>query len=451
MSQVRAELLEEKPFRLMIKLCVPAIIGMLVVGLYSFMDAVFVGQLIDENAMGAVSVAYPFTLINNGIATLVGIGSASILSRAIGKKDYDTVDKIMGNLLVLILVLSLIVSIIGIVFTRQILSISGASGEILNLAERYLKIVFLGSAFVNFAQSANMVMRGEGLLKKAMIIMGLGAVINIVLDPILISLMGERGIEGAAIATVTAQIIQAIVTIAYFVKKSKTVRIHRIRLELSFLPQIFSVGVSAMLMQVMSMVQQTILYNTAAAYGSDTQIILMGAALRIQAFSFIPLWGMSQGLQPVVGTNYGAKLFDRVKKSTNIFILGAVVLALLFWVPIQLAPKAVLSLFIKDTAIVTEGVGNFRLMYSIFPALGIMIMGLTFFQAIGKGSKASVLVLLRQLVLFIPLALLLPKTMGIVGVWAASPLTDGLVLILTIAFLALEYRRMNNTEKKSLI
>ncbi|MDK2813425.1 MAG: hypothetical protein PWQ08_680 [Clostridiales bacterium] len=447
MSQVRAELLEEKPFRLMIKLCVPAIIGMLVVGLYSFMDAVFVGQLIDENAMGAVSVAYPFTLINNGIATLVGIGSASILSRAIGKKDYDTVDKIMGNLLVLILVLSLIVSIIGIVFTRQILSISGASGEILNLAERYLKIVFLGSAFVNFAQSANMVMRGEGLLKKAMIIMGLGAVINIVLDPILISLMGERGIEGAAIATVTAQIIQAIITIAYFVKKSKTVRIHRIRLELSFLPQIFSVGVSAMLMQVMSMVQQTILYNTAAAYGSDTQIILMGAALRIQAFSFIPLWGMSQGLQPVVGTNYGAKLFDRVKKSTNIFILGAVVLALLFWVPIQLAPKAVLSLFIKDATIVAGGVGNFRLMYSIFPALGIMIMGLTFFQAIGKGSKASVLVLLRQLVLFIPLALLLPKIMGIVGVWAASPLTDGLVLILTIAFLALEYRRMNIAEK----
>ena len=449
MSQVRAELLEEKPFRLMIKLCIPAIIGMLVVGLYSFMDAVFVGQLIDENAMGAISVAYPFTLINNGIATLVGIGSASILSRAIGKKDYDTVDKIMGNLLVLILVLSLIVSIIGIVFTRQILSISGASGEILNLAERYLKIVFLGSAFVNFAQSANMVMRGEGLLKKAMIIMGLGAVINIVLDPILISLMGERGIEGAAIATVTAQIIQAIITIAYFVKKSKTVRIHRIRLELSFLPQIFSVGVSAMLMQVMSMVQQTILYNTAAAYGSDTQIILMGAALRIQAFSFIPLWGMSQGLQPVVGTNYGAKLFDRVKKSTNIFMLGAVVLALLFWVPIQLAPKAVLSLFIKDATIVAEGVGNFRLMYSIFPALGIMIMGLTFFQAIGKGSKASVLVLLRQLVLFIPLALLLPKIMGIVGVWAASPLTDGLVLILTIAFLALEYRCMNHAEKES--
>ena len=125
-------------------------------------------------------------------------------------------------------------------------------------------------------------------------------------------------------------------------------------------------------------------------------------------------------------------------------------MALLFWVPIQLAPKAVLSLFIKDATIVAEGVGNFRLMYSIFPALGIMIMGLTFFQAIGKGSKASVLVLLRQLVLFIPLALLLPKIMGIVGVWAASPLTDGLVLILTIAFLALEYRRMNNTEKKSL-
>ncbi len=137
MSNVRSELLEEKPFKLMVKLCVPAIIGMLVVGLYSFMDAVFVGQMIGANAMGAVSVAYPFTLINNGIATLVGVGSASILSRAIGKKDNATVDRVMGNLLVLVTVLSIFITVIGITFTRQILSLSGASGEILNLAEQF--------------------------------------------------------------------------------------------------------------------------------------------------------------------------------------------------------------------------------------------------------------------------------------------------------------------------
>lgn len=444
MNDTRKELLEENPLKLMVKLSIPAIIGMLVVGLYSFMDAVFVGQMVGKEAMGAVSVAYPFTLMNNGVATLVGIGSASLLSRAIGKKDKFTVDKIMGNLIALVLLLSLVVSVVGIAFTRQIVAISGARGEILELAVRYLKIIFLGSIFVNFAQSANMVMRGEGLLKKAMTIMGIGAVMNIILDPIFIYIMGEKGIEGAAIATVISQISQALMTYYYFKRKSSRVKINKISLQTAFLPQIFGVGVSAMLMQIMSMVQQTILYNSAAAYGSNEQIILMGATLRIQAFSFIPLWGMSQGMQPVVGTNYGAKAYDRVKKTTNTFILGALALSLVFWIPIQSMPYSVLSLFIKDPAIVESGLTNFRLMYSVFPALAVMIMGLTFFQSIGKGGKASVLVLLRQIILFIPLAWILPKFWGLKGVWLTSPITEGLVFLLTLVFIRLEYKKIDS-------
>lgn len=444
MNDTRKELLEENPLKLMVKLSIPAIIGMLVVGLYSFMDAVFVGQMVGKEAMGAVSVAYPFTLMNNGVATLVGIGSASLLSRAIGKKDKFTIDKIMGNLIALVLLLSLVVSVVGIAFTRQIVAISGARGEILELAVRYLKIIFLGSIFVNFAQSANMVMRGEGLLKKAMTIMGIGAVMNIILDPIFIYIMGEKGIEGAAIATVISQISQALMTYYYFKRKSSRVKINKISLQTAFLPQIFGVGVSAMLMQIMSMVQQTILYNSAAAYGSNEQIILMGATLRIQAFSFIPLWGMSQGMQPVVGTNYGAKAYDRVKKTTNTFILGALALSLVFWIPIQSMPYSVLSLFIKDPAIVESGLTNFRLMYSSFPALAVMIMGLTFFQSIGKGGKASVLVLLRQIILFIPLAWILPKLWGLKGVWLTSPITEGLVFLLTLVFIRLEYKKIDS-------
>lgn len=444
MNDTRKELLEENPLKLMVKLSIPAIIGMLVVGLYSFMDAVFVGQMVGKEAMGAVSVAYPFTLMNNGVATLVGIGSASLLSRAIGKKDKFTIDKIMGNLIALVLLLSLVVSVVGIAFTRQIVAISGARGEILELAVRYLKIIFLGSIFVNFAQSANMVMRGEGLLKKAMTIMGIGAVMNIILDPIFIYIMGEKGIEGAAIATVISQISQALMTYYYFKRKSSRVKINKISLQTAFLPQIFGVGVSAMLMQIMSMVQQTILYNSAAAYGSNEQIILMGATLRIQAFSFIPLWGMSQGMQPVVGTNYGAKAYDRVKKTTNTFILGALALSLVFWIPIQSMPYSVLSLFIKDPAIVESGLTNFRLMYSVFPALAVMIMGLTFFQSIGKGGKASVLVLLRQIILFIPLAWILPKFWGLKGVWLTSPITEGLVFLLTLVFIRLEYKKIDS-------
>ena len=188
-QDIRTQLLTASPFQLMLSLSVPAIIGMVVVGLYNFMDRVFVGQLINEVAMGAVSVSYPFTLINTGVSTLIGVGSASVLSRAIGKKDQNTVDKIMGNLIAMNLLLGVIITALGMIFTRQLLTLSGAEGEILNHAERYLHIIFAGSLFVNFAQSANMIMRGEGILKKAMLITGTGAVLNIILDPVMITAM----------------------------------------------------------------------------------------------------------------------------------------------------------------------------------------------------------------------------------------------------------------------
>ena len=191
-TDTRTQLLTAPPFQLMLSLSLPAIIGMVVVGLYSFMDRVFVGQLIDQVAMGAVSVSYPFTLINSGISTLIGVGSASVLSRAVGKKDQGTIDKIMGNLIALNLILGVIVTVLGMIFTRPILTLSGAEGAILNNAERYLRIIFAGSLFVNFAQSSNMIMRGEGLLKLAMIYSGGSAILNIILDPILISVQIGR-------------------------------------------------------------------------------------------------------------------------------------------------------------------------------------------------------------------------------------------------------------------
>lgn len=445
-TDTRTMLLTASPFQLMISLSLPAIVGMVVVGLYNLMDAVFVGQMVGTNAMGAVSVSYPFTMINSGISTLIGVGSASVLSRAVGKKDQGTIDKIMGNLIALNLILSIAVTVIGMVFTRPILRLTGAEGEILNIAERYLRIIFAGSLFVNFAQSANMVMRGEGILKKAMLITGTGAVLNIILDPIMISLMTKNGmsVEGAAFATILSQFITASITLWYFLKKSKMIKINRIKLENSLLPEILSVGFSAMLMQVMNFVQQTVLYNVASQHGGDTWQIILGAALRVQSFAFIPLWGMSQGFQPAAGTNYGAKEYDRVKKVTLGFGLGATVLALLFYLPVELAPKTVLSWFITDPELVAQGVGDFRVLFSTYITLGLMITVITLFQSLGKASKASVLVLLRQIVLFIPMVILLPKMggLGIHGVFAAPALTDGIVFIVSILLVISEFRNL---------
>lgn len=241
----RTKLLTKNPISLMIELSIPAVLGMVVVGLYNMMDSIFVGQMVGAAQMGAVSVSYPFTLINAGSAAMLGVGSASVLSRAIGKKDERTIKKIMGNLVAMVLLLSVIYTIVGMVFTRQLLSLAGASDNILNYAEKYLRIVFAGSLFVNFFQSANMVIRGEGQLKKAMTIIASGAILNIILDPIFITVLKPYGlgIEAAAYATVFSQFVQAVITLWYFRKKSPNVKIGRIRIDGELLPQVLSVGV----------------------------------------------------------------------------------------------------------------------------------------------------------------------------------------------------------------
>lgn len=399
--------------------------------------------------MGAISVSYPFTLINGGTAAMLGVGSASVLSRAIGKKDEATIGKIIGNLVAMVILLSAIITVVGMVFTRPILTLAGASGDILNYAEKYLRIVYAGSLFVNFFQSANMVIRGEGQLKKAMLIIGSGAVLNIILDPIFITLLNPvgRGMEGAAYATVLSQIIQALITVWYFKKKSQHVKIGRIRIEKSLLPQILAVGVSALLMQVLTLVQQTVIYRVASNYGGETSQILLGAALRVWNFAFVPLWGISQGFQPAAGTNYGAKDYNRVKKLTGVFVASATILSLLFYIPVELFPANVLSLFITTPGVAASGATNFRIMFSTYILQGSFLIAVTLFQSLGKANKATWLVLFRQIILFIPLAVILPMIggMGIRGVWLAIALTDAILVVITISMMLAEFRKFPAT------
>lgn len=445
-QEMKEQLLTKKPIDLMFQLSVPAVIGMIVIGLYPLMDGIFAGNIIGQNAMTACGVAMPLTFFNSGVSTLLGVGSASILSRALGKGDQKTVDKIMGNLIFWVILFSTVITIGGILLAPHFLTMVGATGEIKEFGIRYLRVIFLGSLFVNFTQSANMVMRGEGLMKKAMMIMGLGALLNIILDPILMTLMGKYAIEGAALATITAQFIQAVITLRYFLKKSKNVKIHRISMDKEIYPEMFSVGSSAMMMQVLFMIQQTMLYKQAFKYGGDVNGTLMAAALRVYAFSFIPLWGMSQGLQPVVGTNFGAKQFDRVKESMKVFSTGGLVLAAIFWLPSLLFSQQILSLFGVEPDIISQGLGHFRMFYSVFILYGVMVMSITFFQSIGNGKKAGIIVMFRQLILFVPAMLLLPKFMGVDAVWFTQPLVDFTMIIIGILMMIKELGKMGKVE-----
>ncbi len=448
-DNARENLVSGNIVKTMLSLSIPAILGMVVIGLYNFMDAVFVGRMVGPEAMTAVKVSYPFTLLNSGIATLIGTGSASVLSRAIGKKDQKTVDKIMGNLIALVVMLSVVITAVGLIFTQPLLSLSGAKGEILSEANRYLKIVFCGSLFVNFAQSSNMVMRGEGKLKKAMLIMGSGAILNIILDPLLILAFGkENGILGAAVATITSQVFQAVLALVYFVKKSENVKINKIGIVGSITKPVLSVGVSAMLMQVMNMLQQTVMYNTVERWSGGEWQTILGAALSLQAFSFIPLWGISQGYQPAIGTNYGAKKYDRVRSFNKAFMIAATVLAAVFYIPVMIAPKAMLSMFITDSAIVEMGAPMLRVLFISYITYGVLILAITFFQAIGKGGNAAVLTVLRQIVLFLPLVLTLPLifTDSVEGVFYAQLITDAVVLVLGAVMLIKAFKNMKKEE-----
>ena len=441
-QDIKEQLLTKRPIDLLFQLSIPAVIGMIVIGLYPLMDGIFAGKIIGQTAMTACGVAMPLTFFNSGVSTLLGVGSASVLSRAIGKGDQKTVDKIMGNLIFWVILFSAIITVGGILLAPHFLDMVGATGEIKAYGIRYLRVIFIGSLFVNFTQSANMVMRGEGLMKKAMLIMGFGALLNIILDPILMTVMGEYAIEGAALATITAQFVQAAVTLHYFLKKSKVVKIHKIQSDAEIKKEMFSVGSSAMMMQLLFMIQQTMLYKMAFKYGGDTNGILMAASLRVYAFSFIPLWGMSQGLQPVVGTNFGAKQFDRVRQGMKVFSIGGLILAAIFWLPSLLFSSQILSLFGVEASIIAQGVGNFRLFYSVFILYGVMVMTITFFQSIGNGKKAGMIVMLRQLFLFVPAMIFLPMAFGIKAVWFTQPLVDFIMITVGMLMMLSELNKM---------
>ena len=446
-QDIKEQLLTKRPIDLLFQLSIPAVMGMIVIGLYPLMDGIFAGKIIGQTAMTACGVAIPLTFFNSGVSTLLGVGSASVLSRAIGKGDQKTVDRIMGNLIFWVILFSAIITIGGILLAPHFLSMVGATGEIKAYGIRYLRVLFLGSLFVNFTQSSNMVMRGEGLMKKAMMIMGLGALLNIILDPILMIAMGKYAIEGAALASLTAQFVQAVITLHYFLKKSKVVKIHKIRSDAEINKEMFGVGSSAMMMQILFMIQQTMLYKMAFKYGGDPNGILMAASLRVYAFSFIPLWGMSQGLQPVVGTNFGAKQYDRVREAMKIFSIGGLVLAAIFWIPALLLSSRILSLFGVEASIIAQGVGNFRLFYSVFVLYGIMVMTITFFQSIGNGKKAGIIVMFRQLFLFIPAMILLPAAFGVKAVWFTQPLVDFIMIAIGVVMMISELKNMGRAKE----
>lgn len=446
MNETREELLTASMPGLFLKLALPGVIGMVAIGLYQLVDAVFVGNMVGKEALAAISIVYPLTLINNSISVLFGVGSASVLSRAMGAEDKDTVTRIFGNLTVWVVLLSIVTTAVFYIFAEPLVRFMGAEDPlIVSQGTAYLKLIAFGSIFVNFAQASNMLIRGEGRMKQAMLIMGLGTVLNIILDPIFIKVIGW-GIRGAAAATVISQITMAVMCIFYFAKGSSSIKAGRLNVSGKLTGEVLGVGVSAMIMQLMSLVQQAVMYKSIAAYGSGDDLAVIGAAIRLMSFAFIPVWGISQGLQPVVGMNYGAKKFGRVKEAYGLFTGLATVFTGVAWACFMIFPKAMLGWFINEPVLIEAGFPYVRGMLAAFVLFGFLIMTVTLFQATGKGGKAAFTIMGRQILFFIPLVLILPRFIGMNGIILATPISDVLVCLVGVFMLASSFKEMRAGE-----
>ena len=294
----------EKISKLLKDFAIPSIMASLVGSIYNIVDQIFIGQGVGYLGNAATNVSYPFSTICLAIALLVGIGSASRVSLCLGRKEPKAAAKAAGNGIVLMGIFGIIYLLVGEAFLSLLLKAFGATTDVFPYAKQYASITLIGMPFLIVTNGMSNLIRADGKPKYSMVCMVMGAIINTILDPIFISILNPygMGIEAAAYATIFSQFVQAAITLWYFKKKSPHVKIGRIRIDGELLPQVLSVGVSALLMQILTLVQQTVIYRVASNYGGETSQLLLGAALRFWNFSFVPLWGISHSSLPPVQT-----------------------------------------------------------------------------------------------------------------------------------------------------
>jgi putative MATE family efflux protein len=446
MKQLTARLGEEKISKLLVNLSLPATIGMMVNALYNLVDTIFVGRGVGAIAIGGLTIAFPIQMVIMAFAQMIGIGAASAISRSLGAKDLEKADYAAGNSFLCVIVLSSIIATIGLIFTEPMLRIFGSTETILPYAKDYITIILWGSIFFSFAMSANNLIRAEGNAKIAMVSMLIGAILNMILDPIFIFIF-KLGIKGAALATIISQFISFlyILTYLYSGKSSLKIKLHHLKPKIHIIFEILTVGSAAFFRQVTGSVVAIVVNNSLRIFGGDIALIIVGILHRVTMFVFMPLFGVIQGMQPIVGFNYGAKKLDRVKEAIKLSLITTIVIAIFGWLIAELFPFAIISIFTHDAEVIEKGSNVIRIVLSMIPVIGIQIVGAALFQSLGKAVPSLILSLLRQVLLFIPLVIILPRVfnLGLLGIWLAYPAADILSVILTALFLRSELKKMS--------
>jgi len=423
----------------------PAVAVMLLFGLNAVMDAVFIGQLLGEQALAGTVLAYPITQLTLGLGSLAGIGGGVALSIAIGRGERDLMRCLPGTAVAIAGLLSLAYALVGAGLAETLVRGMGASGELVPVAASYLQASALGAFGPIAGMTLNMLLRGEGKMKLAAAYMGIGLLVNVALTPIMIAWL-NMGVAGAAWATNIGGLIGGLLVWRRFAlgRASYPVNPRYIGLNRVLFRRIIRLGTPAMIMSSMGLVQAIVVFNMLSRVGSEADIAFFGAAWRILIFLLAPLFGLMRAFQPVAGINYGAGHWNRVRASYWTFVIAGVLMVLPIWILMTIFPEQTLILMLPDAHFSSADLYHFRVLILVLPVLPIVFTALALLPAIEQPGKATMVSVSRQLLLYVPVMLVLPRLIGIQGIYYGATAIDFLCTLWLLLIVLNAFRRSSD-------
>lgn len=439
---------EEKIGKLLLQFSIPAIIGMLVNGLYNIVDRIFVGRGVGDLALSGIAVSYPITMAMMAFGMLIGFGATAVISIRLGQQRREEAERILGNAFVLLVGISLFITVVCYVFMDALLMAMGTSPEVLPYARDFITVLLIGVVFMGVGFGLNNIIRAEGNPRIAMYTMILGAVLNTVLNPIFIFGL-HMGIKGSALATVIAQAVTAIWVMYYFLSSRSMLklRLRNFRLEWVLVRDMLAIGLSPFAMQLVGSLVTVFLNKSLLTYGGDLAIAALGIITSVVMLIFMPIFGIGQGAQPIMGYNFGARNYARVKRTLKLAVISAMAVMTMGFVVVELFPEAIFRLFSNNPDLIQMGAGGMRVYLLMLPVVGFQVTVTNYFQATGKPRKSLFLSLSRQLIFLLPLIWILPKFFGLAGIWMAAPLSDLAAVVLTAVWLAKDLKQLDKGAK----
>ena len=422
---------------------IPASIGILIMSIYGIVDTIFVGRWVGAMGIAAITVVMPITFLIGAIGMSIGVGGASMISRAYGEGKRERANQVFAHQIVMTMIFAILFSVLGGVFMDDLLRLFGGKGEILEPAHQYFKITLYSVPFLAWAMMSNNVIRAEGYPKLAMYTLIVPAVANMILDPIFIVVF-KMGIEGAAWATALGYIASGLYAVYYFVfgKSHLQVGIKELVLRSKIVREISAIGSVTLARQGTISLLYIVLNNALFKYGDEMSISTWGIINRIMMFANFPVLGITQGFVPIAGYNYGAQLWDRVQLVIKNAIKYGTAISLALFILIMLFATQFVQIFTIDAQMISQTPFALRIVFLATPLITIQLIGSAYFQAIGKAAPALFLALTKQGIFLIPLILILPLFFGLNGIWVSFPIAD--IAAAAISFHYLRRARREN-------